>query len=49
VRPEEIDLSAYLTPGPHRIGFAVAGIRPLDVAGHYGYWRLSSRLLGWRP
>ena len=48
VLPVEIDLGEYLTPGPHRIGFAVAGIRPRDDAGHYGYWRLSSRLVGWR-
>lgn len=48
VLPIEIDLGASLTPGPHRIGFTVAGIRPPDEAGHHGYWRLSSRLVGWR-
>jgi hypothetical protein len=48
VLPREIDLGADMSPGSHRIGFRVEGIRRRDEAGHYGYWRLSSRLLGWR-
>jgi hypothetical protein len=48
VLPREIDMSPYLSPGPHTIRFQVEGIRPRDEGGHQGYWRLSSRLLGWR-
>ncbi|UCG51781.1 MAG: hypothetical protein JSW58_16675 [Candidatus Latescibacterota bacterium] len=48
VAPIEIDLTGYLTPGRHVIGFYVEGVRPRDDDGHFGYWRVSSHLLGWR-
>jgi hypothetical protein len=49
--PLMIDLSAWLTPGPHRLTWRVEDIRPADPAdpeGHHGYWRISAMLAGWR-
>jgi hypothetical protein len=46
--PVIIDLSAWLTPGPHEISFFVEDIRPADAEGHHGYWRVSGALSGWR-
>ena len=46
--PVIIDLSAWLTPGPHEISFFVEGIRPADAEGHHGYWRVSASVSGWR-
>ena len=48
VLPVPIDLSEQLTPGPHTIVFRVENIRPEGEDGHFGYWRLSGYLLGWR-
>jgi len=49
VQPLRLDLSDHLTPGRHRIRFVIENIRPRDDSGQ-GYWRVSSRLLGWtRP
>ncbi len=47
VPPTEIDLTPWLTPGPHRVSATVLDIRPEDDRGH-GYWRLSGYLVGWR-
>jgi hypothetical protein len=47
VLPVVVDLSEYLTPGRHSIGFLIEDIRPEDEDGHFGYWRVSSHLLGW--
>lgn len=47
VPPVTVDLSAYLTPGRHQVGFAIEDIRPKGDDGHLGYWRVSSHLLGW--
>ncbi|MCK4657429.1 MAG: hypothetical protein KAT85_10350 [candidate division Zixibacteria bacterium] len=44
----EIDLSDHLTPGKHVVQFTVENIRPEDENAHFGYWRISSHLLGWR-
>lgn len=46
--PEFIDLSAWLTPGPHEISFLVEDIRPADEEGHHGYWRVSAALSAWK-
>ena len=48
VLPEEIDLSAWLTPGDHVVGFDIEDIRPEDADGNFGYWRVSGHLCGWR-
>jgi len=47
VLPMEFDLSDHLTPGPHTIRFAIEDVRPIDEAGHFGYWRVSASLVGW--
>lgn len=47
VLPREIDLTDHLTPGRHRLRFAVEDVRPMDAQGHYGYWRISAHLVGW--
>jgi hypothetical protein len=47
VLPHQIDLSPHLTPGKHVITFNVENVRPKDAEGHFGYWRVSSHLLGW--
>lgn len=44
----EIDLTASLTPGRHTIVVNVEDVRPADEDGHFGYWRISGTLLGWR-
>jgi len=47
VDPVAIDLTEHLSPGEHTIGFRIENIRPEDENGHFGYWRLSSHLIGW--
>lgn len=47
VTPLALDLSDHLTPGRHRVRFAIEKIRPKDRDGNYGYWRISSRLIGY--
>jgi hypothetical protein len=47
VTPVEIDLTEYLSPGRHAIGFRVEEIRPKGEDDHLGYWRVSGYLLGW--
>jgi len=47
VLPLQIDVSDFLTPGKHTITFRVEGVRPKNDKGDYGYWRLSSYLVGW--
>lgn len=46
VEPVVLDLTDHLTPGEHRIGFVVEDVRPVDSAGHFGYWRVSSFVVG---
>jgi len=48
VDPVEIDLTDHLTPGIHKVRFVIENIRPEDDDGHYGYWRVSSHLIGWK-
>jgi hypothetical protein len=48
VVPVEVDLTDHLTPGMHELEFVVENVRPLDDDGHYGYWRISAHLSGWR-
>ena len=47
VAPLELDLTDHLTPGKHTIRFVVENVRPKDANGNFGYWRISSQLLGW--
>ncbi|PWB72732.1 hypothetical protein C3F09_06150 [candidate division GN15 bacterium] len=47
VKPLELDLTDHLKPGKHTIRFVVENVRPKDANGNYGYWRISSQLLGW--
>jgi len=47
VDPIAIDLTPYLTPGEHTLRFVIENIRPKDEQEHFGYWRVSSHLLGW--
>jgi hypothetical protein len=48
VSPVELDLTDHLTPGPHTVRFTIENIRPKDDDGHFGYWRVSGHLLGWK-
>ncbi len=48
VEPVILDLSDHLTAGTHIIRFMIEGIRPKNEDGHYGYWRISSYLVGWK-
>jgi hypothetical protein len=48
VRPLQLDLTDHLTPGRHALRFVVEDVRPKDEKGHYGYWRLSAYLTGWK-
>lgn len=47
VEPHEIDLTDHLTPGKHTIRFVIEEMRPIDESEHFGYWRVSSHLVGW--
>jgi len=47
VNPVDIDLSDHLTSGKHTVRFMVENVRPEDEDGHFGYWRVSSQLVGW--
>lgn len=46
VDPVKIDMTPYLSPGKHTIRFAIENIRPKDDNDHFGYWRISSHLMG---
>jgi hypothetical protein len=46
--PEVVDLSVWLTPGSHEIVFLVENIRPANIEGQHGYWRVSGALSGWK-
>ena len=48
VAPLELDLTDHLTPGTHTVRFMIENVRPEDENGHFGYWRISGRLLGWK-
>jgi len=47
VYPVDIDLSDHLTSGKHTVRFMIENMRPEDDDGHFGYWRVSSLLVGW--
>ncbi len=47
VTPVRFDLTDHLAPGTHTVSFNVENVRP-KVGEHYGYWRLSAYLVGWR-
>lgn len=47
VPPTEIDLTDWLPQGRHVVEFQVEGMRPKDAKGNFGYWRVSSCLVGW--
>ncbi len=48
VEPIEIDLTEFLSAGDHRISIEIENVRPKDADGQFGYWRVSSYLLGWK-
>ena len=47
VEPHEVDLTEVLEPGEHTVRFHIDDIRPKDEDGAFGYWRVSSYLVGW--
>ncbi|MFZ5979955.1 MAG: peptide-N-glycosidase F-related protein [Candidatus Zixiibacteriota bacterium] len=48
VEPLVLDLTDHLNPGDHKVRFVVEDVRPEDEQGHFGYWRLSGYLAGWK-
>jgi hypothetical protein len=46
--PNIVDLTPWLTPGPHEVAWRVEDIRPANTEGHHGYWRVSAMVTGWR-
>ncbi|MDF1545228.1 MAG: peptide-N-glycosidase F-related protein [bacterium] len=48
VEPLELDLTDHLNSGDHRLGIVIEDIRPRDEEEHYGYWRVSAYLVGFR-
>jgi len=46
ILPHTVDLSAALSPGPHRVEVVIEDIRPKDEDGNLGYWRVSAYLTG---
>ncbi|MCB9219216.1 MAG: T9SS type A sorting domain-containing protein [Ignavibacteriales bacterium] len=47
VYPVILDVTDQLDDGLHDITYWIENIRPKDVNGNYGYWRVSSFLTGW--
>jgi len=47
VKPLELDLTDHFAAGEHTIRFTVEDVRPKNADDHYGYWRISARLIGW--
>lgn len=48
VIPEQIDLTDHLTAGDHKIKIVIENMRPVDEKDHFGYWRVSAHLVGWK-
>ncbi len=48
VRPMVTDLRMDLLPGDHTMEFSIEDVRPRDENDHYGYWRVSAYLVGWK-
>ncbi len=48
VDPIFIDLTDHLTAGNHTIHFEIENMRPVDDDGNFGYWRVSSHVIGWK-
>ena len=48
VLPLELDLTDHLTAGEHAMRFVIENIRPKDKENHYGYWRVSAVVVGWK-
>jgi hypothetical protein len=48
VPPIKLGVTGALRPGTHTIVTNVENVRPADDKGNFGYWRISSYLLGWR-
>jgi hypothetical protein len=48
VPPTRFELSRALTPGTHTLRYYIENVRPEDEDGHFGYWRVSAHLLGWK-
>ena len=46
--PDLVDLTPWLTPGRHTVGWRIEDIRPVNAEGQHGYWRVSAMLTGWR-
>jgi hypothetical protein len=46
--PNVVDLTEWLTPGAHTVGWRVEDIRPANAEGAHGYWRVSAMVTGWR-
>ncbi len=46
--PNIVDLTPWLTPGPHEVAWRVEDIRPANAEGNFGYWRVSAMVTGWR-
>ncbi len=47
VYPVILDVSSELNSGSHNLAYWIENIRPKNVNGDYGYWRVSSFLTGW--
>ncbi|MCB2211706.1 hypothetical protein KQI52_06290 [bacterium] len=48
VEPTVIDLTGNLTAGEHTLHIEVENMRPIDEEDHFGYWRISAHLVGWK-
>lgn len=48
VEPLVLDLTDHLTPGSHDINLQIDDVRSKDDEGHFGYWRVSAYLVGYR-
>jgi len=48
VDPIFIDLTDHLTVGEHTVHFEIEDMRPVDDDGNFGYWRISSHVVGWK-
>jgi len=48
VKPIDIDMTSLLKPGEHTLKLIIKNVRPKNSEEHFGYWRVSGVLTGWK-
>lgn len=48
VLPHQIDATDYMQKGEQTVGIRILKMRPKDADGHFGVWKVSAYVAGWR-